>query len=816
MKQSKLKGISLGTRFIALSVMIVVAVMTIGSLIFLQWEKRSRFDDLKNTAKTVSFFMCNLAVDPFIYNDIMKLDGIAANAIKEKSVVFAFFVDADGKPLTSVQSGINVNDPLIKSSVREGDDPAKVLSSLKTNRGVVSMTSPVTDGEKTLGNLVIGMSTADAYAAFYLALKYMLLMGAGIILVLSAAMFVMFRETTVKPIRNILDLTDAVAGGDLTRTLPVTSSDEMGHLAAAINKMIEGFRDSLRQTVNSAYAVSVAAEKVSANSNVIAKSSQEESSAAEQTAASIGKIAYSISQVAKNAGTLAANVDESSSTINEMAASIEQVGKSADMMASSVEKASSAVEQMLFSVDQTARNSGAMTEAVSETSMTVENQLSSIEKIGRNTESLKRMVIETSGTIEEMIRTVKEVAGRIGGADKLSKDAFDEAEEGGKAIYRSMESLQNIGKTTETTVGIIRNLGKRSEEIGSIVEVIDEIADQTNLLALNAAIEAARAGEAGRGFAVVAEEIRKLAERSIEATKEIAGVIKQVQADTEVAIRATEETYREGKDGITLAENSRDAFTGIVTSMKESSQVIGGVARSAAELNSAMGQVMKYVLDMNASTEEVAGAVKEQVSGADSIRGLLQKMNKLVAEVNIAAKEQSAGGRQIRGAVEHVKNIVHEVGIAVKEQVSGTQQIVQAIETMRKMTEDVAGETTEQKTGGETIVRAAEGMSQVSAENLRISEDMVNIANDTLFQVENLQYSVSSFRIHLNGNKRCWDILNCPVSSKEKCPAYNGEEDRCWLVSGTWCKGTQQGDSRSKLRSCMTCEAFKVMQGVEL
>ena len=111
-------------------------------------------------------------------------------------------------------------------------------------------------------------------------------------------------------------------------------------------------------------------------------------------------------------------------------------------------------------------------------------------------------------------------------------------------------------------MGIIQNLGKRSEEIGSIVEVIDEIADQTNLLALNAAIEAARAGDAGRGFAVVAEEIRKLAERSMEATKEIANVIKQVQSETETAIKATEETYREGKGGIVLAGQSRDAFTG--------------------------------------------------------------------------------------------------------------------------------------------------------------------------------------------------------------------------------------------------------------
>ncbi|MDA8434101.1 MAG: hypothetical protein M0Z60_14235, partial [Nitrospiraceae bacterium] len=191
-----------------------------------------------------------------------------------------------------------------------------------------------------------------------------------------------------------------------------------------------------------------------------------------------------------------------------------------------------------------------------------------------------------------------------------------------------------------------------------------------------------------------------------------------------------------------------------------------------------------------------------------------ENMNNTVQEVNAAAREQSIGGRQIREVVERMKNIVHEVGVAVKEQVGGTKQIVQAVEIMHDMTQSVANASAEQKLGGETIVRAMEGMSHISGENLRLSKDMVGVAEDTLFQVENLQYSISGFRVHTNGNQRCWEIMNCPVSSRQKCPAYNSEEDRCWHIGGTWCKGAQQGDARSKLRNCMTCEAFKVIQGI--
>jgi methyl-accepting chemotaxis protein len=553
----------------------------------------------------------------------------------------------------------------------------------------------------------------------------------------------------ISPLERMKAVMRDVAGGNLAAdSTGVKGSDEIVEMAGEFNKVVKALRSVIGETVTSSYHVALSAGKVAQGSNQIAASAQEEAAATDETTSSMEEMAASISQVAKNTEALASNVDETSSTINEMAASIEQVGKSAEVMGASVDETSATIEQMLMSVEQTAKNSGRMTEAVSETSLTVENLLSSIEQISKNTESLKGMVMDTSGTIEEMTRTVKEVAGRIEGANTLSRNAFGEAEEGGKAIYRSIESLQNIGKTTEKTMNLIQNLGKRSEDIGSIIEVIDEIADQTNLLALNAAIEAARAGDAGRGFAVVAEEIRKLAERSMEATKEIGGVIKQVQGETETAIKATEETYREGRGGMTLAENSRDAFTEIISSMKKSSEVIQGIARSAGELDKAIEQVMHYVVDMNSSTEQVAVAVKAQVSGAGDIRLSLDRMNRMVQEVNAAAREQSTGGRQIREVVEQMKNVVHEVGVAVKEQVGGTKQIVQAVEIMHNMTQSVANASSEQKLGGETIVRAMEGMGHISGENLRLSKDMVGVAEDTLFQVENLQYSISGFRIH--------------------------------------------------------------------
>jgi len=654
----------------------------------------------------------------------------------------------------------------------------------------------------------------EALSAYNSARMYMFVFG-GIAVLLALLIALTLTRSITTPLSNGIEAVNKMATGDLTVGALAVSKDELGQLLSAVNKMASNLKEVIARTISSSYHVALTADKVAKGSGRIARSAQEESAETEKTTSSIEEMAASISQVAKNTEALATNVDETSATMGEMAASIEQVGKSAEMMAASVEQTSATIEEMLTSIESTAKNTGSMTESVSETSMTVENMLSSIEQIGKSADSLRGLVMETSGTIEEMTRTVKEVAKRIGGADRLSQDAYGEAEEGGKAIFRSIESLNNIGRTTEKTLEAIQNLGKRSEQIGNIVEVIDDIADQTNLLALNAAIEAARAGDAGRGFAVVAEEIRKLAERSMVATKEIGGVIKQVQKETDTAIKATEEIYREGKDGITLAVNSRDAFTQIIASMKESSGVIGDIAKSAAELNIAIEQVMKYVIDMNSSTEDLTAAVNGQVAGAGNIRLSMDRMNRMVQEVNIGAKEQAIGGRQIREVIGRMKHVVHEVGIAVREQVGGTKQIVQAVEIMHNMTQGVANATQEQKLGGETIVKAMEGMGRISSDNLKLSQDMVGVAEDTLFQIENLQYTISSFRIYSNGHKRCWDVMSCPTGSRQKCPAYSSGEERCWQIAGTWCKGVQQGDFRSKLKNCMTCEAFRVIQGIE-
>jgi methyl-accepting chemotaxis protein len=785
----KFKANSLKVKLIILVVGLMAVIMGL-SWGYAYWDHyKEAIGAERDKASRIASLLSGLSGYALLSLDYSLLDPIIAKTVAQEDILSVRITDKEGKTLRESKKD------------KAGDRSLEVKEPIKL-------------GEELLGSVIVGFSMERTHAQLIKGIRVTLIEVVIGLIISSALLIYLLNRIVVNPIEQISNSMKEIEKGNLTTDIPLDFSDEIRKLAQSLNAVVKGLKNTVTQTVSAAYSVSVSADRVTKNSGQIADSAQKEVSAVEETTASTEEMAASISQVAKNAEALAANVEETSATIGEMAASIEQVGKTADVMAASVEQTSATIEQMLLSMEHSSRNTASMTEAVSETSMTVENLLSSVEQIARSTESLKHMVAETSSTIEEMMRTVREVAGRIESANLLGKNAFRDAEEGGKAIFQSIESLQNIGKTTEKTMSLIQNLDRRSEEIGTIVEVIDEIADQTNLLALNAAIEAARAGDAGRGFAVVAEEIRKLAERSMEATKEIGTVIKQVQSETATAVKATEETYREGKGGIALAASSRDAFSSIITTVKDTSDIMGEIARSASELSKATEQVMRYIVDMNSSSEEVAGVVKAQANGTGAIRNLIDGMNRQVKEVNIATKEQAIGGKQIRDTIERMKAAVHEVGTAVKEQVTGVKQIVQAAESMNTMTQDVANATSEQKSGGETIVRAMEGMSSIASENLRLSADMKSVAENTLYQVENLQFVISNFRTHTNGDRRCWDIAKCPETSRVKCPAFMAEEDRCWLITGTWCKGAKQGDVKDKLRHCMTCEAFRVLQGL--
>ena len=415
-----------------------------------------------------------------------------------------------------------------------------------------------------------------------------------------------------RPVVHMTETAGRIAEGDLSDNITIQRSDEIGLLAEAFRKM----SDYMKKMAHTAENIAEGDLRV----DVVPKSEKdvlgtafksmigglrgiigEIRAGAEQMASASAQIAATSEQAAKNNETAATGVEETTSTMHEMSANIQNVAKNSQSQASSVTETSASVEQMVTSIQRIANTAKQFVELSQKTKKAVDMGLDAVDKSIKGTDEINRSILRSADTISA--------------------------------------------------------LGSRVEDIGKIVDVIDEIAEQTNLLALNAAIEAARAGEQGMGFAVVAEEVRKLAERSAKSTKEIAELISGIQKEAQEAVKVMEKSTK-------LVENG-------------------------VEMSKQVGDTLK------------------------AIEGNVAEVDKYSKEVGAATQEQSSGSTQIAKAAENLREITHEISSATEEQASAAEQIVKTMEKMREMIHQNASGTTELASSAEQLRSQADRFIEI-------------------------------------------------------------------------------------------------------
>jgi methyl-accepting chemotaxis protein len=237
-------------------------------------------------------------------------------------------------------------------------------------------------------------------------------------------------------------------------------------------------------------------------------------------------------------------------------------------------------------------------------------------------------VSQTSATLEELAQTSKQIAENSESVVRVAERTLASAEEGMSAVSDTAAGIEEIRSTTQQSSDRILALGERSQEIGRVLTIIDEIAEQTKILALNAAIEAARAGEAGKGFSVVAEEIRKLADSVTESTQEIGRVVRDIQASTSALVMATERAAKKVEEGKQLALSTANALDRIVTQVEQTTDAAKQISIATQQQRTASDQVVvsmkevAYVSRQSAeSSRQISQAIMELDSLADSNAG---------------------------------------------------------------------------------------------------------------------------------------------------------------------------------------------------
>jgi methyl-accepting chemotaxis protein len=273
-------------------------------------------------------------------------------------------------------------------------------------------------------------------------------------------------------------------------------------------------------------------------------------------------------------------------------------------------------------------------ESIVEIVTSASEQLSAqIEQSSRGAEEQAHRIGETATSMEEMNATVLEVARNASSAASTADQAKVKAEEGSTVVGQVVKGIEQVQHQSQEMKNDMGNLGKQAEGIGQILNVISDIADQTNLLALNAAIEAARAGEAGRGFAVVADEVRKLAEKTMTATKEVGQAIRGIQDGTKKNIDNVERSATTIEDVTKLANTSGESLRQIVSLAEVTTDQVRSIATASEEQSSASEEINRSIEDVNRVSLETSEAMRQSAQAVGELAHQAQILKTLIADM---------------------------------------------------------------------------------------------------------------------------------------------------------------------------------------
>jgi methyl-accepting chemotaxis protein len=478
---------------------------------------------------------------------------------------------------------------------------------------------PLDEAQNGIGDAVKKQSESAASLSFWLTILSAMVTFIAIAFGVGIAMKT--TQAITRPLNSLMTVAGEIGNsGDLDQRVEIDSSDEIGELAKTFNNMV-GYMKEMA-TVSEAIAGGDLTVEVQPRSK------------RDTLAIAFSEMVHGLRAI-----------------VESVRAGASQVASGSDQVASASEEAARINVQAASAIDE-------VTSTMHEMSINVQNMV-------KNTQTQASSVSETSASIDQMVASIQRVADTSKVLLDISQRSREEVQNGIGTMDKATNGLNRINQAIESSAGIIGTLGQKTEDIGKIVEVIDDLAEQTNLLALNAAIEAARAGEHGLGFAVVADEVRKLAEKSAQSTREISELIAGIQREARKAVENMDKSTTIVEEGLTL----------------------GG--------------------DLGSALKKISNVVTE--------------VYKFAQEIGAATNEQSHGSTQIAKATSRLNEITHEINSAVEEQSSGAQAVVRAMEKMRELTQRSTSGSTELAASAEQMTKMArtllESMDRFVVEN---------------------------------------------------------------------------------------------------
>lgn len=350
----------------------------------------------------------------------------------------------------------------------------------------------------------------------------------------------------------------------------------------------------------------------------------------QSTAKKIQRVAFGAKEIAQgnlNFDKLAVDSqDELGQLAQDFNLMKENLAQLVKQVSQATEHVASSSQQLSAGAEQSAQASNEVAAAITEVAQGTENQM--------------KAVNDVAAVVEEMAAGMEQVLNNTESVVRSAEGTAQAANQGQQSIDTTINQMEHIQQAVNHSASLVEQLGVRSQEIGQIVEAISGIADQTNLLALNAAIEAARAGEQGRGFAVVAEEVRKLAEQSQGAAKQIADLITQIQYDTNKAVDAMKNGTQEVETGAKVVLQAGNAFEEIAQLIKEVTEQVRGISQEIEEISQGNERIVSSIHEVDQisksiaeQTQNVSASTEEQSASVEEIASSSQVLARMTDEL---------------------------------------------------------------------------------------------------------------------------------------------------------------------------------------
>jgi methyl-accepting chemotaxis protein len=522
-------------------------------------------------------------------------------------------------------------------------------------------------GEDARGVMMLSISLEEMYGALASNRTKWVIYGFLTIFGVSLFLSIVVKRVVTGPIESTSRMFKEIAEeGDLRRRLSVSSEDEVGMLGRWFNKFIESMQEIIKGIVVTSDEVSTVSTYIGESSKEVRASEKAQRGAFDETMSSIKEMDNSIKTVAESAESLLISSEGASASTLELSAAISEVAEN--------------IQQLTVSVGDSASSTNEIAASLKEVASHVNTVFTETEQVGS-------AATEVDSTIREVASHARELAVL---SERVKEDASGI---GMAAVRKTREGIDKIKSEVSASATIVDRLGQRSNEIGNIIGVINEVADTTNLLALNATILAAQAGEHGKGFAVVANEVKDLADRTSVSTKEISEMIKLVQEESEVAVESMERSLERVEEGMKLSKDADDALAKIVKSAEESFEMARKVGKATEEQSKGIGTVAESIHKISGMVEEIKKATDEQSKAADGISAATEQMKDIALHVEQSTTEQTKEVKHVSGVITDVAEKMKTVSNATKEKKAAFERIVKALETISEETHENASRT---------------------------------------------------------------------------------------------------------------------------